>query len=81
MIRRTAVADKIKTLPQLAAKTKLLKSRGETIVMCHGVFDLLHPGHIRHFEAAKKHGTILVVTITADKYVNCGDHYGGQIRQ
>ncbi|MBI4667687.1 MAG: adenylyltransferase/cytidyltransferase family protein, partial [Elusimicrobia bacterium] len=49
-----------------------LKSRGETIVMCHGVFDLLHPGHIRHFEAAKKHGTILVVTITADKYVNKG---------
>ncbi|UCE73353.1 MAG: adenylyltransferase/cytidyltransferase family protein, partial [Methanomassiliicoccales archaeon] len=42
------------------------------IVHCHGCFDLLHPGHIRHFEAAKKMGDILVVTVTPDKFVEKG---------
>ena len=40
--------------------------------MCHGVFDLLHLGHIKHFEEAKKYGDILVVTITPNKYVSKG---------
>ena len=40
--------------------------------MCHGVFDLLHLGHIKHFEKAKSLGDILVVSITADKFVNKG---------
>lgn len=39
---------------------------------CHGVFDLLHPGHLRHFEAAKEEGDVLVVTLTQDEYVNKG---------
>ena len=42
------------------------------VVQCHGVFDLLHIGHIRHFQMAKKHGDILVVTITPDRFVNKG---------
>jgi cytidyltransferase-like protein len=49
-----------------------LKSQGKRIVQCHGTFDLLHPGHIIHFEEAKDLGDILVVTITAEKYVNKG---------
>jgi rfaE bifunctional protein nucleotidyltransferase chain/domain len=36
------------------------------------VFDLLHPGHIKHFQAAKAFGDILVVSLTEDKYVNKG---------
>ena len=48
------------------------KSQGKRIVQCHGTFDLLHPGHIIHFEEAKSLGDILVVTITAEKYVNKG---------
>ena len=40
--------------------------------MCHGVFDLLHFGHIKHFEEAKNYGDILVVSITPDKFVNKG---------
>lgn len=44
------------------------------IVQCHGVFDLLHIGHIRHFQSAKSHGDILIVTITPDHYVNKGPH-------
>src|SRR3990167_6015560 len=42
------------------------------IVQSHGVFDLLHIGHIKHFQAAKRYGDILVVTITPDRYVNKG---------
>jgi len=49
-----------------------LKSAGKKIVQCHGTFDLLHPGHIVHFEEAKALGDILVVTVTAEDYVNKG---------
>jgi rfaE bifunctional protein kinase chain/domain/rfaE bifunctional protein nucleotidyltransferase chain/domain len=48
------------------------KSQGKKIVHCHGVFDLLHIGHIKHFAEAKKLGDILVVSITPDHYVNKG---------
>ncbi len=42
------------------------------IIHCHGVFDLLHIGHIKHFEEAKNMGDVLVVSITPDKFVNKG---------
>ena len=48
------------------------KKRGKKIILCHGTFDLLHIGHINHFHEAKKLGDKLIVTITADKYVNKG---------
>lgn len=44
----------------------------QKIVHCHGVFDVLHAGHLAYFESAKKFGDILVVTITADQFVNKG---------
>src|SRR5437764_645196 len=50
------------------------KRAGKTVVQCHGVFDLMHIGHIRHFQEASKVGDILVVTITPDRYVNKGPH-------
>lgn len=64
----------IKTLGDLAATVEGLKKQGKTLVQCHGVFDLLHPGHIRHFEAAKAQGDVLVVTVTPDRFVNKGPH-------
>ena len=48
------------------------KTAGKKIVHCHGVFDLLHIGHIRHFQQARSLGDILAVTITPDQYVNKG---------
>ena len=42
---------------------------GQRIVLCHGAFDLVHIGHLIHFEEAKALGDILVVTITADKHI------------
>ena len=44
----------------------------QTIVHCHGVFDLLHIGHIKYFQEAKSMGDVLVVTITQDRFVNKG---------
>lgn len=61
---------KIRDLYDLAEQLKKFKDK--IIVHCHGVFDLLHIGHIRHFERAKEHGDILVVTISPDKYVDKG---------
>lgn len=42
------------------------------IVHCHGVFDVLHVGHLAYFQSAKAMGDILVVTITTDRFVNKG---------
>jgi len=66
------ILDKIKTLDELSDVIQTLKEQGNTVVQCHGVFDLLHPGHIQHFEAAKREGNILIVTVTPDKYVGKG---------
>jgi len=66
------IAKKIKTVNALAEIIANLKRKGKRIVQCHGVFDLVHLGHIRHFNLAKKEADVLVVTITKDKYVKRG---------
>ena len=63
---------KIKTIKDLQQITADLKEQGKKVVHCHGVFDLLHIGHIKHFEEARSLGDCLVVTITPDEYVNKG---------
>jgi len=65
---------KIIDLDDLAACVKALKEQGKKIVHSHGVFDLLHVGHIRHFAEAKKMGDMLVVTLTRDEHVSKGPH-------
>jgi rfaE bifunctional protein nucleotidyltransferase chain/domain len=66
------VAKKIKTVGELANIVTGLKKKGKKVVQCHGVFDLVHLGHIRHFNLAKKEGNILIVTVTKDKHVKRG---------
>ena len=63
---------KIKSLEEVSKITSLEKSKGKKIVQCHGVFDLLHIGHIKHFKEAKIYGDVLVVSITPDEFVNKG---------
>lgn len=63
---------KILSLDKLIENVNLLKSAGKKIVHCHGIFDILHIGHIRYLEQAKQMGDILVVTITPDRFVNKG---------
>lgn len=41
-------------------------------VLCHGVFDVLHAGHLAYFQEAKSYGEKLIVSITADRFVNKG---------
>lgn len=48
-----AEAQKIQDIDVLAVILGKLKSQGKRIVQCHGVFDLLHVGHIRYFNSAK----------------------------
>ncbi len=64
--------SRVLSLDALAQALKTARAKRLKIVHCHGVFDLLHPGHIRHLQAAKHHGDVLVVTITRDEYVNKG---------
>jgi len=66
------MTEKIKTLKKLKKIISDLKSKDKKIVHCHGVFDLLHIGHIKHFEEAKSFGDVLVVTITPDEFVHKG---------
>ncbi len=63
--------EKIFELENLVLKLKKLK-KNKKIVLCHGVFDILHHGHIKYFEEAKKKGDILIVSLTEDKFVNKG---------
>ncbi len=66
------MAAKIHTLEELQPILERERGGGRRIVHCHGVFDLLHIGHVRHFEQARKLGDLLVVTITPDRFVNKG---------
>lgn len=48
--------------------------RDKNVVMCHGAFDLVHQGHIRHLSYAKTKGDILVVSLTADRHITKSPH-------
>ena len=63
---------KIKKIEKLNEILDNHRANGQKIVHCHGCFDLMHIGHIKYFQAAKKMGDILVVTVTADVYVDKG---------
>ena len=60
-------AAKILPLHDLARELEAAGRAGRKIVQCHGCFDLLHIGHIRHLQAARAMGDVLVVTVTADE--------------
>ena len=63
---------KVVSLSQLTDATAILRAQGKTIALCHGTFDLLHIGHIRHIARAKKIADAVIVTLTADAYVSKG---------
>lgn len=68
------VNAKILTLEELAGISAQAKAKGRRVVHCHGVFDLLHIGHIRYFGQAKRMGDLLLVTLTPDRFVDKGPH-------
>jgi rfaE bifunctional protein nucleotidyltransferase chain/domain len=56
----------------ILSKIAKLKRGGKKVVLAHGVFDLFHYGHLKYLEESKKMGDILVVSVTADEYVDKG---------
>lgn len=67
-----AIRAKIKTAEELAAEIGPAP-RDKKVIMCHGTFDLVHPGHIRHLIFAKSKADILVVGVTADAHIKKAD--------
>jgi rfaE bifunctional protein nucleotidyltransferase chain/domain len=65
-------SEKICAIDDLARRLEAVRSEGRRIVLCHGVFDILHPGHILHLKEARTYGDYLVVTVTPDRFVRKG---------
>jgi len=63
---------KILSLEDMANCSQVLREQGKRVVLCHGTFDLMHTGHIRYLQRAGNEGDVLLVTVTADQYVNKG---------
>lgn len=62
-------SNKILSLKDLKKKISEIKNKNKIVGLCHGVFDLVHIGHIEHFKEAKNSCDVLCVTITKDKFV------------
>lgn len=61
--------SKIVNRAQLLTEVARARSLGRSIVHCHGCFDIVHPGHIRYLEFARRQGDVLVVSLTGDAAV------------
>lgn len=64
-----AIKDKIKTRDELI-KVIGKRPRGKKVIMCHGVFDIVHPGHVRHLIYAKSKADLLIASLTCDAHVS-----------
>jgi D-beta-D-heptose 7-phosphate kinase/D-beta-D-heptose 1-phosphate adenosyltransferase len=57
------------TTDAIAAFAGELRRNGRRVVFTNGVFDLLHPGHIRYLQAARREGDVLIVAVNSDRSV------------
>ena len=69
---QASARDKIKPISELSEIAEKIRSSGKKIAHAHGTFDLLHMGHVRHLEQARREGDVLIVTVTADEHVHKG---------
>ena len=60
---------KVLSQAEAVAWVEHLRHQGSTIVFTNGVFDLLHPGHVRYLAAARREGDALVVGVNSDRSV------------
>ena len=60
---------KIKNLQEINKLVGNFKSRKKKISMCHGVFDIVHPGHVRHLFYAKSKADILIVALGKPEFI------------
>jgi len=61
-------SHKIKSAAEIRAAVGA-RPRAKKVIMCHGTFDVVHPGHIRHLLYAKTKANILVASLTADAHI------------
>ena len=65
--------NKIKT-PNEIIKIIGARPRDKKVIMCHGNFDIVHPGHIRHLMFASARADILIASLTCDIHITKGDN-------
>lgn len=61
---------KILGLSRLLEVAAEARRQGKVVVQCHGCFDIVHPGHVRYLEFARRQGDLLIVTLTADAAIS-----------
>ncbi len=69
--RENKYSNKIKTVEELKKIIGKIP-RKKKVILCHGNFDVVHPGHVRHLIYAKSKASTLIVSITADQYIKKG---------
>ena len=62
-------AARVLSQPDAAAYADRARARGQRVVFTNGVFDLLHPGHVRYLQDARRLGDLLIVGLNADESV------------
>lgn len=71
-LNNSSAASKICSIEQIITLRENARRIGERVVQCHGCFDIVHPGHIRHLQHARTLGERLIVSITADEFIDKG---------
>ena len=61
--------NKLQTLTRLRSILKEARKNGRKIVLANGCFDLVHVGHVRYLQGAKKQGDILVLALNSDRSI------------
>jgi D-beta-D-heptose 7-phosphate kinase/D-beta-D-heptose 1-phosphate adenosyltransferase len=67
--RPTPARSKLRSQRALSAALRRLRARGQRVVLTSGCYDLLHVGHLRGFEEARRQGDVLVVGVNRDARV------------
>lgn len=65
--------SKLVSLEEAQRRVRRAQAAGERVVLCHGCFDIVHPGHVRHLREAARCGDRLLVTVSGDQSVRKGD--------
>ena len=60
---------KVLSLAEAVARVEHLRHSGKDVVFTNGVFDLLHPGHVRYLQDARREGDALIVGVNSDRSV------------
>ena len=76
MTRDAVTASRVKSLEDGATYASMARAEGRRVVFTNGVFDILHPGHVRYLQQARALGDVLIIGLNADASVrrNKGPH-------